>query len=183
MKRPRRNHAAAFKPKVAVAATKGEKTLVELAEQFEVHPTQAYVKALREARKKSADQKRILKLLNSAFKAGSPEAAYALGTWYLHGKNVKKNLRTAMKMLRYAATENVASALYDLAVCYERGVGAKRNLRAAAEYYLRAAVHGDEQAIFSVGRCYYHGIGFEKDRRVAWIWLDKSKQLNKSRHK
>ena len=39
-KRPRRNHSPAFKAKVALAAVKGEKTLAELAEQFEVHATQ-----------------------------------------------------------------------------------------------------------------------------------------------
>ena len=37
-KRPRRNHSPAFKAKVALAAIKGEKTLAELAEQFDVHP-------------------------------------------------------------------------------------------------------------------------------------------------
>jgi hypothetical protein len=36
-KRPRRNHAPAFKAKVAVAAIKGEKTLAELDQQFDVH--------------------------------------------------------------------------------------------------------------------------------------------------
>ena len=40
MKRPRRNHGAAFKAQVALAACKGDKTLAELAEQFGVHPTQ-----------------------------------------------------------------------------------------------------------------------------------------------
>jgi transposase len=35
-RRPRRNHTAAFKAKVALAAIKGEKTLSELAEQFDV---------------------------------------------------------------------------------------------------------------------------------------------------
>jgi transposase-like protein len=40
MKRPRRNHSAAFKAKVAVAAIKGDRTLVELSEQFNVHPNQ-----------------------------------------------------------------------------------------------------------------------------------------------
>jgi transposase-like protein len=35
-KRPRRSHAAAFKAKVALAAVKGEKTLAELAQQFDV---------------------------------------------------------------------------------------------------------------------------------------------------
>ncbi len=40
MKRPRRNHSAAFKAQVALAACKGDKTLAELAEQFGIHPTQ-----------------------------------------------------------------------------------------------------------------------------------------------
>ena len=39
-RRPRRNHGPAFKAKVAVAAIKGERTLVELAQQFDVHPNQ-----------------------------------------------------------------------------------------------------------------------------------------------
>ena len=39
-KRPRRNHSPAFKAKVAIAAIKGEKTLTELAQQFDVHPNQ-----------------------------------------------------------------------------------------------------------------------------------------------
>ena len=39
-RRSRRNHSAAFKAKVALAAVKGAQTLAELAEQFDVHPNQ-----------------------------------------------------------------------------------------------------------------------------------------------
>jgi transposase-like protein len=40
MRRTRRNHAPGFKAKVALAAIKGDKTLAELSEQFDVHPNQ-----------------------------------------------------------------------------------------------------------------------------------------------
>jgi transposase-like protein len=40
MKDRRRNHSAAFKVKVALAAIKGDKTMAELASEFEVHATQ-----------------------------------------------------------------------------------------------------------------------------------------------
>jgi transposase len=39
-KRTRRTHSPLFKSKVALAAMAGDKTLAELAQQFEVHPNQ-----------------------------------------------------------------------------------------------------------------------------------------------
>ena len=39
-RRPRRNHSAEFKAKVALATVRGDRTLSELASQFDVHPKQ-----------------------------------------------------------------------------------------------------------------------------------------------
>ena len=39
-KRARRNHSPAFKAKVALAAIKGDRTVAQLSDQFDVHPNQ-----------------------------------------------------------------------------------------------------------------------------------------------
>jgi transposase len=39
-RRPRRNHSPTFKAKVALEAIRGDKTLAELAKQYDVHPNQ-----------------------------------------------------------------------------------------------------------------------------------------------
>ncbi len=39
-RRPRRNHTPVFKSKVALAALKDDRTVAELAQQFDVHPNQ-----------------------------------------------------------------------------------------------------------------------------------------------
>jgi transposase len=39
-KRSRRNHSPAFKAEVALEAIKGQRTVIEIAERFNVHPTQ-----------------------------------------------------------------------------------------------------------------------------------------------
>src|ERR1700746_2855306 len=39
-RRPRRNHSPAFKAKVALGGIKGDRTIAQLAEHFDVHPNQ-----------------------------------------------------------------------------------------------------------------------------------------------
>ena len=40
MRKARRNHSPAFKARVALEVLKGEKTVAEIAKQFDVHPNQ-----------------------------------------------------------------------------------------------------------------------------------------------
>jgi transposase len=76
-RRPRRNHTAAFKAKVALAALKGERTLSELAEQFDVHANQI-------TQRKSQFLEGAAGVFGGESKAGPAEAAVDLKS--LHAK-------------------------------------------------------------------------------------------------
>jgi transposase-like protein len=68
MRRKRRNHKPAFKAKVALAALKGDRTLPELAEQFDVHPNQI-----------QDWRKQLLENADSAFGQGQQQQQEAAG--------------------------------------------------------------------------------------------------------
>ncbi len=130
-----------------------------------------YEQALAEMRrKKSPDLAKVNKLLCQAMREGEPKAAYALGTWYLHGRYYKEDWKKAVRLLKQAADAKVPEALYDLAICYEKGAGVRKKCERAFELYLTAGLCGDRQAVFEVGRCLWHGIGVTRDKRIARIW-------------
>lgn len=72
-RRKRRNHAPSFKAQVAVAALKGDKTLAELAQQFDIHTHQI------------VDWKQhLIEHADQAFGAGAEPAAPAVDIDQLH---------------------------------------------------------------------------------------------------
>lgn len=133
-----------------------------------------YEIALKEALKKKPDFAKTFGLLNEALTAGDARAAYALGTWYLHGTHVRKNRRKAVKLLKVAAEARISDALYDLAVCYEKGAGVKKDLKRAYELYVFGALWGDDQSVYEVGRCLYYGIGTRQDRQLSKVWYERA---------
>jgi transposase-like protein len=74
-RRARRTHSPAFKAKVALAAIKGEKTLAELAQQYDVHANQI-----------TAWKAQLLEGAAELFGGGSAEAAPAVDIKVLHAK-------------------------------------------------------------------------------------------------
>lgn len=136
-----------------------------------------YNQALEEAKKESPNISLVIELLESSIKKGNYKAHYALGTWYLHGNFIEKDLKKAIELITKAAKKNVPEACFDLALCYEKGEGIEKDEQKAFKYYLIAALYGDKQAYYEVGRCYYYGLGIPKNKAIGNIWLDKAKEL------
>lgn len=131
-------------------------------------------RALALAKTKDHDPDEVLALLKKADELGNAEAAYAIGTWYLFGKHVRKNFRTAVEHLQRAAARGWPNAAFDLAVCYEKGAGVPKDKAEAFTLYMKAARRGDPQAAYEVGRCFYWGIGTTKNVRAAEVWFEGS---------
>jgi transposase len=74
-RRARRNHTPAFKAKVALAALKGDKTLNELAQQFDVHANQI-----------TQWRSQLLEGATGVFGGNAPAAAPAVDVIPLHAK-------------------------------------------------------------------------------------------------
>ena len=81
-KRKRRNYSPVFKAKVALAAVHGERTLVDLADQFEVHPNQI-----------QDWKKKLVAEAEHVFGAGAIEAAHSeRETEQLHAKRSRRRI-------------------------------------------------------------------------------------------
>ena len=74
-RRPRRNHSPAFKSKVALAAVKGEQTLTELSQKFDVHPNHI-----------PQWKKQLLEQLPSVFEQGGASKEPSVDIKTLHAK-------------------------------------------------------------------------------------------------
>ena len=138
-----------------------------------------YDEALSLARGQNPDLLQVLAMLEGALSQGDARAAYALGTWYIHGKEpaLRKNLKEGVRLLRVAAAAGVPDALYDLAVCYQKGAGVVKNELRAVILYLEAGLRGEAGALKEVGRCFYHGYGVARNTKVARVFLDRAAEL------
>jgi TPR repeat protein len=132
-----------------------------------------YFNALKEASKNTEiGDSNALKLLQKAIDKNNSKAQYALATWYLYGKTVKKDYKVAVKLLLDSSVQNNELACFDLAVCYENGFGVKKSTKKAFLFYSKAILLGEKQSIYEVGRCYYYGIGVNKNLELASVYLD-----------
>jgi TPR repeat protein len=138
-----------------------------------------YDEALSLARVKNPDLAQVRTMLEDALSRGDARAAYALGTWYIHGREpaVRKNLKEGVRLLRVAAAAGVPDALYDLAVCYQKGAGVAKNELRALALYLKAGLRGEPGALKEVGRCFYHGYGVARNTKIARVFLDRAAEL------
>ena len=136
-----------------------------------------YLEALN-IEKTGGSREKIVALLSVSADEGFADSQYALGTLYLHGKYVDRDVPIAIDYLRRAAAQMHPDALFDLGVALEKGEEGAPSPEEAFRHYFLAAVSGDRGSIYELARCYYYGIGTPNDRKAYNILMQASDHFN-----
>lgn len=95
------------------------------------------------------------------------KAIHDLGTAFLRGDGVNKDVSQAFENFLNAASQGYAASQNMLGYCYESGNGVPQNPTRAAEWYIKSASQGFTLGLYNSGRCYLNGIGVPKDEVKA----------------
>ena len=90
--------------------------------------------------------KKALESFKRASQAGVISAYYKVGTFYLKGLGVKKDLDKALYWLKQAAMKGESNSQFNLGVAYYKGLGVPQDILRAYEWVSKAAKNGNSQA-------------------------------------
>lgn len=108
-------------------------------------------------------------LLESALKAGSPDAGLELGRAYLNGDQVDVDPDRALELLEQAA-QVLPAGTYSLAKYHLRGYSGHRGPLQAAELLLKAARNGYARADLDLARLFTDRVGVADDPVKAYAF-------------
>ena len=120
-------------------------------------------------------------LLEHAAAAGDRTAIYSLGTSYIEGRGVTKDVERGRGLFEVAARLGEPSAMNALGVMYLRGESVSADPALARRYFEEAAARGDVYGIANLGRVYLNGIDAAKDPSRALTYFEKASAARPSR--
>jgi TPR repeat protein len=103
----------------------------------------------------------------AAANQGSAEAQAWLGSMYMHGHGVVRNLTTALNLIQSSANSNNPVGLRFLALMYQGGQGVTRSYAEAVTLFNRAAALNDGVSCDRLGNLYLRGLGAARNVTTA----------------
>ncbi len=102
---------------------------------------------------------------------GDAEAQYKIGTRYISGNGVKKNVKRAIEFFNKSAAQDYTRSLYILGKLYWDGIYIKKNDGKAIEWFEKAARkgHGNAQYNLAVILSRYHDSKEFLIKSYAWF--------------
>ncbi len=103
---------------------------------------------------------------------GDPDAMAELGRRYYIGKNVKKNIKEAIKWYRKAAEFGHTKAIKEVGML----LYFNHEYAESITWLQKGAEMGSAECMGFLGNCYYYGSGVKSNLKEALMWYKKSKE-------
>jgi len=97
-----------------------------------------------------SQDKMSIKALEELAKNGDAEAQYKMGTRYISGNGVKKNVKRAIELFNQSAAQDYTRSLYILGKLYWDGTYIKKKDSKAIEWFEKAARKGHGNAQYNL---------------------------------
>jgi len=107
-------------------------------------------------------------------KSGDSEAQREVGSSYLNGLKVDRNVTKAYEWYRKSALQSNPEAMYRLGYLYGQGIGIEKDSETSFSWVKKSADLGFSLAQDRVGKSYYYGWFGEVDMEMAYQYLLKS---------
>lgn len=98
---------------------------------------------------------------------GISSAVAILGTFYILGEFVEKDVNKGIYLVESAAKRGNKHAIYGLGKLYQEGVHVKKDHKKAFEYFNQIRDSGSHEVFYELGKMYSYGIGVDKDIEVG----------------
>ena len=102
--------------------------------------------------------------------AGSPQAQYALATFYKDGRGVKQDPEEAARLLGISARSGHTESEVEYGIALFNGTGVAKSESAAFDYFLKAAQKGSPPGQTRLALMYATGRGIKADPVEAARW-------------
>lgn len=110
----------------------------------------------------------------SAAERGDVIAQYKLGTMYIDGELIDKDVGKGLSWLRRAADLQSVEAQLKLGELLYKGVEVDRDFEESAKWFQMAATAGNATAQYLLANMYRKGIGINKDMEMAGKWYQRA---------
>lgn len=129
-----------------------------------------------EADRREQDTPRIVALLETASRAGSPRGDYALAMRLAEARGMKRDTERALALVKRSAASGHLASEYALGFMLSHGIGGESDESAALAWFRRAAARGHPAAMYAIGNAYANGWGVGESMDIAYQWYCKSAQ-------
>ena len=154
-----------------------EKRLLEAYQEYQDGGTAGMLAYLYTFATEKCDYKKAFEYATIAVDDDESEGYLVLGSLYLNGWGVEKDVNKALENYKMAAALGDETAMNQIGLIYMDSDEFEANPEQSFYWFNEAAKKGSDVGMFNMGCCYKDGLGIEADVEQAAEWFKKSAEL------